>query len=434
VARTWGLILALCATPLGLFLSTSPSASAEVSFTVTASARGVYSTSTAPGVVPLGLGIDAGGTTAQASVNSLQNSTGFAASPDPGSTSRTGLGTVTGSFPPGTVPDYPLLVSSNYPTRPEASADAGATVLKASSTATASQARAVAGGAASVLAAPAVTGESQAAAIIDGQQAHADAMATVEGVTAAGVLELSRVHSEAHASVDASGHLTLSSKIDIGAATVAGVPVTIGADGLHAAGSAVPVPTSDLVKALAAQGISVSVSPEQRTKTGIIAAGIRIVIAGDAPLAGAAMTSYQLGFASADVSGGVGGGSVASSPSPSSPGRARPSAGGATKAAATLPNGSRPAVGPGPGPSTGPGLGPPPAPLAPTVTDGGVAPDPAVANPATAPQTAQLARHGQLAARLDLLDLYLVIAGAGLVAYGAGQLIRYMGVRSAWMQ
>jgi hypothetical protein len=97
----------------------------------------------------------------------------------------------------------------------------------------------------------------------------ATAHSEVQDVTIAGVVKVASVVSDAYASTDgktASAH----GSTRIGAMTVAGIPVTVGRDGVTVDGQNVPVKDAQATvnSALAAAGLTIAVSPAQGTPMG----------------------------------------------------------------------------------------------------------------------------------------------------------------------
>lgn len=406
--RTTGALVLAAATSFA-FAAGGRVARADSSYTVSAAADGVWTTVDAPGILPLGVQGNGGGPTAQAAVDSLGNSTGFAASPDPGDAVLS-VPQVLAAFPVP-IPQYPLMVSSSSPHHPTASSRTAAGALSASSSSTASHAAATSGGASSPAAAPTATAAARSDTVIRAAGGAADASSTVDGVSFQGVLAISHVHAEAHAARTSDGRLTRSSKLEVGAATVAGVPVTITDRGVVAGGSTVPVSPAALDRVLAAAGLAVTVVPASQTPSGVVAPAVKVTLTQTPPLGGPIRTTYLLGFASASVATGpLAGGQALTPPlaaaSSASPPAAMPPDNGATAGT----------------PATGEGAG---------------TPSPAMSasqlpSPAGSPPVATRLLHGQPAAHEDAVGLYLILVFAALATIGAAQLVRLMGVRSAW--
>lgn len=214
-------------TGLGLG-STSPSFNG--SFAGTASAYGVQVNVSIPNYLIIQNFVDGGGPTAQAQLNSLGTSQGFASFPYPGATavSLTGLaGILTGL----SLPSYPLIVNSSYPTTGSDSINQPAYHLTTQSTATQATSTAqlgetatsgsVGGGAISTAS---VTQNPDGSVV---SQAQTQMSLTLGGVTITG-LESSATVTQA-----ADGTVTKTSSLQVAHLNVAGIPIGITAQGLQ---------------------------------------------------------------------------------------------------------------------------------------------------------------------------------------------------------
>jgi hypothetical protein len=404
-----------------VLLAMAGPAQASSPFSVTAAADGIRTLESDPSLLPLGLTGDGGGPTAQVGVSTTGYSVGFAASPNP-SAIAVGAPALVGNGVPG----YPLAVRSSYPTNPTASQDVGADTLLATSSARMSQASGSSGGSASALRQDQASAHAEAAGSVAADSARADASATAEGIAFAGVLTISRVHSEAHVTRAAGRAPVRKASFAIGAATVAGLPVTIDESGVHAAGQAVALgtPVADI---LASAGVMLSVTPEKDTPTGVVAPSVQLSVSQTLPAGGTATTTYTFGFADAEIAAAAGttpASPVATLAAPAShptPATAAPSRHPATTSTTSAPASVLLAD------QALSGLL--------TTRSPPVAISPVTISPAAATQGTQLAQastRGQVGGRVDALGLYLVVAGAALVMLATSQLVRIMGVRSAW--
>ena len=119
--------------PLGAFaavvaassLAAPSGADGGGSFSAVASSSGLRLSVTAPGYAAVQELTDFGFPVAQATVDSLGESSGFASYPYPGGTFLAGPGTLAGFAGQGLPPflAYPFIVSSSYPGQPESKAD-----------------------------------------------------------------------------------------------------------------------------------------------------------------------------------------------------------------------------------------------------------------------------------------------------------------------
>jgi len=258
----------------------TPSANAAPSFAGTASADGVRVNARIPGFPVSDVPIDAGGPTAQVSVDSIGTSVGYAAFPDPGALVRSAPGLVVGllaggaaGFPPiplPSLPDYPLAVASNSAGETDVSSGAGPYQLSATSKPDGSQAAATAGFQATSAGNAAVI---SSRASVTATEAGADAVGVskIEGLTI-GPLSIGTITSTATQSIDQAGQVVGSSKLEIAGLRIGGVAVTISSDAIELGSAAIPLPIGETLGALlSAAGIKATLQAEQRFDDRIVA-------------------------------------------------------------------------------------------------------------------------------------------------------------------
>jgi hypothetical protein len=274
-----GLVAAVGAAMLSLPLAglglSRAAAAAPTTFQATAAADGFRVSVEAPKLSVVDTLVDLGGPSAQATVDGLGSSVGFAAYPNPGELVLTGPGLVAGasggavSFPP-----YPFAVESSYPSVKEAHADNGVYVLRASSTQRRSTAAASSGSAD-----PAVTRvASTATAALEGDVTLSQATSTVEAL-ALGPLHMARSDARAAARLAPGQAPKLSAEFTVTGMDVNGTSIAIGPSGLVLAGTTAPLPATDPVRAaLAGAGIELSYLAPRLDKGTARSGGIQITL------------------------------------------------------------------------------------------------------------------------------------------------------------
>ena len=228
---------------------------------------------------------DVGGPVSQAVLDDGGASRSFASLPYPGETVITGPGLVAASGGPG-LPPYPLEVSAEHPFRAaqEFADPTGAYSLRAEATAMKAEGlgRNTFGGDA-----PVSQSSSFATTELSNGAVEARAQSIVEGVTAGdGVLRLGRVRSLSRTvlSPEAATPVT-TTELVVEGATVNGVGVTLGPEGLEMAGSGAPLP-KELTTALADAGVSVRWVKGAPVAGGGAADGIQVTREGTVPVPG----------------------------------------------------------------------------------------------------------------------------------------------------
>jgi hypothetical protein len=376
----------------------APSARAAGSFQAAAIAEGVRYTVTVPGAPLSDQLADAGGPVAQASLDSLGTSRGFASLPYPGDTA-TGLPGLVAGFTGGQInlPAYPAYVASDHPTQPDGRQVAPGYSLQSHSDATATTALATTGEGTDPATRAARTEASTAVHAANDGSVTADSSSITEGIVM-GSLHIQSVRSTATAHLSPDGHVMTDSSLDVTAASINDTPVSIGPSGLTLAGTNVPLPAGDtLSKALSAEGISVTYLAAQPQDGGVLAPVLQLTLADvRLPGAGQAKATYTLGGASVRLTG---------TPDTPASATARPqppaASNGTGQAASRLPQ----------------NVGAPTEPPAATPVEVAAARPSFSVGPALT---------------IGLSRFYAVLVGLGMVGAGAAQLLRIRGVRSTW--
>lgn len=353
---------------------------------------------------------------AQACVDyGVSDSLGFAANPYPGETVLAAPAIVRGKGAPA--PDYPAHVASRYPSKENARAEGPGFALSATSSETATDARAFGG--AGEEGNEAGSGLATASAKVDpgARTAVATAASDVQAVTINEVIELGRTRSTAEARIGADGAVTRTSTLTIGRTTVAGQAVEITPEGVRAAGQTAPLPDAEPAEQLKAAGIAVRYLAEQKTSRGVLSAGIEVTVRQPVADTGSELrTAYTFGrswAAVAPVEAPDGGVSIPVPPLAKSGGNHGPAPGAAPVADADL-GGNVPDSGQAP-------LKAPEAP-------------PALAGDSAPPEVV-VAAPGQLVgnpADMGLEGSYLVFGFAALAMFASGLVLRLLGVRTRW--
>ncbi len=288
---------------------------ASSAFSATVAAQGARILVTVPGGPFTDTPVDAGGPTAQATLDSLGTSQGFAAFPDPGGLVLSLPGLAAGLLASGvsglppiklpTLPPYPLYVSSDAAITPKASVGAGPYQLGAQSDDRSSRASATAGLRNSAFGSvSSLHSEASVSTEVDGA-VTAEAVAEIQGLTI-GPLSVGSVRSTATMARSSDGTVTPSSSLDVDLLRVGGVGVSLKPGGLEVFGLPVPLPVDAALQGLLkAAGITIEVMPTQTLEDGISSAALRITT----PLTlsgigtGPGVVSISLGSVSARLSG-----------------------------------------------------------------------------------------------------------------------------------
>ena len=408
----------------GLAASGSGVQATPAPFTATASAMGIRIKVTIPGGPLTNTPVDSGGPTAQATLDSLGTSQGFAAFPDPGAFVLSVPGLVAGLLAAGpagippiplpALPAYPLFVATDAPLTPTASVGAGPYELTARSDDHSSQAEATAGLRSSAFGSLSLLhSQASVVATADGS-VTAHAASELEGLTL-GPLSIGVVRSTASIARANDGTVTPTTSLSIDLLRVGGIAVKLATSGpgdslaLDVAGIPVPLPIDAFLQGLlSAAGITLEVLPQRPLEDGVSAAALRI----STPLelagigSGPGEVTIELGSATARLSG-----STFEEPPP-----------------ADLESPTEPPilVGGFDGGAAAGGLGlETPLPEVPVVAPpAGPAEVPTVEQPIMTPVQSRLA--------FDIRSLYLMVALLACGVLVTSQIIRLLGVRAPW--
>lgn len=253
-----------------LLQPTAVSAAGSRSFNATASADGVHTLVSSPGAPLTDEVADLAGPSAAARLSSIGISTGFAAYPYPGATvlgapSTAGTSAVA----------YPLTASSSYPVTPSQQVGQGPFLLSATSKEAESSAAASSGQDDPTASGGLVSSKAHVQQTGDTVTAESS---SEDRDLAAGPLAIGRVVATAKVTRGAEGDPTLSSSFHAEGLSAAGNAFGLGPEGLTVAGTTTPLPdTSPVTTVLAGGGVTVTYLAPQKTATGIISAGLKVV-------------------------------------------------------------------------------------------------------------------------------------------------------------
>lgn len=420
---------------------------ADSIFSASADAAAVRTSFADATVVPLltGGGTDVTTPRAQAVGNSLGTSQALASAMYPGDDVAS-LADLLGLVIPPTVPvpppdvQFPLLVKadSNTPTPPDQTSP-GYTLHARLGDGGTAQGSAISG--ASPVLSPGASSRSTAevdSTADEGVRAVAETRTT--GFALPGLVTLASVSTRATASRSGTGELARDADMAVTGGQVLGLPLELrnGSFVVPVLGQSIDVnhaiQSLPVLKPLKDQGVTLEYQAAVTSPNGITAPGIRVTWVHEVPAlplpsvplppltpgqpnvgpipASTATVTYSIGFASAQAS-------LTAFPSFSD----APSSGGDAVAPAVGPVGAAGA------PAGALDAGAPPLQPATGATD----PVPSVAGPAAGPVRAvrRTRLAGATTGTSDLADIYLVLVVAGLLAIGAGQLMRFQGVRTA---
>jgi hypothetical protein len=413
------------------------------SFSGSSDGFGVNLTVTVPGAPITNTPVDSGGPTAQADLTSFGTSEGYAAFPDPGQTviSLPGLaegllGTGLAGLPPVSLPQlpsYPFFVQSEAGSEPSDQLGAGPYKLSATSNATASDASAngglqdgLTGDAALITSDASVAGQSDGTVV-------AQATSEIQGLTV-GPLTIGEVLSTATETASADGTLTPSTNLVMSGVQVGGLPLSLSSAGLDLLGPSVPLPlNSTLGPLLTRYGLTATVVAAQNYKGEVVAPAVELTgPVNDLGLGtGEGTFTLTLGGAEAAMQVGV----APPSAPPASGHTSTPASPSVSPVATTVPSGSTGSA------ATSVATTPAAASVSPGTTAvaavAGAAstpatePDDLVRSSAPAPTPRSLAVVSDPLG-FDIRSVYLVFAGAAIVALLAAQLVRTLGVRGPW--
>ncbi len=259
--------------------------------------------------------IDAGAPAAEARIDSVEGSKGFASAPYPGQAAIAGPGLfafATGQQFPAS---YPWYAASADPATPESTVDQNGIHLESRSAPQSSHSTALLGAEGSGRA-------SSDAKVIRAEDGVVTAAAsTLAEVLHLGPIVLSGVTSNASVVRRPGGEPERSSSLQAATFTIAGQGVVITPGGIVLGGTDIPAGEAPGIKeALAGANVTVETIKAQETPDGIVAPGLRISTTQDLPGAGVPGTvTYTLGQARASATVGAAS-AVVVSPAPTDPG------------------------------------------------------------------------------------------------------------------
>lgn len=438
----------------------------DITFDAITSAYGVEFRLTNPSI-PTGIPIEGSGPTSQAELNSLPQSAAFASLPYPGDTGANITGPVKAisGLP---VPDYPLYIQSSNGSPPPQSGSFPGIDLSANSTDNLSTAKAVAFTDAAGYVAESTVTQSREGAVT------AASTAIQNGLQIGGVLTLSGVLSSARAELDQFGKLTMSSNLTVSRFIAPALNITLPESFQPPNSPPIPnpfkgqvlqspdlsftegtffvtipgagpqkyeVPEAAVVDAFKAIGVDASFQDAITTDVGVTAPILVLSSVLPAPPAnqlynGETPITYTIGRTSASITGaavtstdaagtGTGGtiGADTDAGTGSAPTLDQGAAGGGTDLAG-LPAGVTPLADPGLG-GLPTAVGAPPASLVDTALD--------TVDLAPAPNRAEQFVTAQSGRELpDIAPFYFVLIAAAVLGLFGGQILAYVGVRSAW--
>jgi hypothetical protein len=418
------------------------SAAPPSAFTATVGAQGTHITiSNDAGSIPTFNELDAGLSTAQASLGSLGNSSATASNPDAGV-----VGTLPGvveTLLPQLLPsllkiklpitpppiDYPLTASAQNGQAPQ-TVGTGPVKLSASASETSATAKAVVGGTADGTSGAGIQTSIATTSIAADGTATATATTAISALDITNLITLGQIRSTASVTREPDGSIKRSSSMSVGFVDVAGLKAQFADGNLLLAGTKTPLSIATLNTALhtlSGGHMTLTFQKAQQTPNGIISPLLELIINAPKPpkcvriklptpiisgvaYCGVTTITYDVGRADASISYTV------------APTIAPP--------ASTSPV-SSPPVGSSVLPSTGPLTNPGGVSLPSTSGTSGIP-----SSGGTAPQVANGGSQSliQLAAQkqLDFTDVYAAIIGLAILGIAAATCLRYLGVRDKW--
>jgi len=393
-------------------------------------------TETATPAAPGGEVFDASPSTAQALLDSVGRSEGFAAAPTPGSFFATlpsnGNGVVAGLGIPFAFPDYPFYASSSHPVKPSTETTVGPFHAKADSDQQHSEGVATSGGPAGREGAFMSSRAAAAVRLDPGTGVRtAESHSRFDGFTT-GPLALGQSLADASLTQAPGQAPAKASSFTVASFTIAGVPVAMTDKGFQLGGQAPP--TADLTAlmgVLGQAGITVEFIPARETPTSIDSAGLRITRAGKDPNGTQHKVSLVLGRVSAAIQSSSAplldtGGAVADVPTDQAGPAGGPSPAvvfpASAPSAANLGNAAS---------AASPDLGPvPSSPSEPTDLSSAAVPA-ATPLPTASPAAMQLASPLSVPAQRgpDVSGFYVVLLAAGLLMTIGTRLVAAVGVK-----
>jgi hypothetical protein len=383
-----------------------------------AAADGISLLLTVPGAPLVDAPVDLSGPSAQVAGDSLGTSTGYAAFPDPGPLVVSAPGLVVGLLGQGaaglppinlpSLPNYPLIVTSDAGTTPTTSLGQPPVELNAESHPGVSKASGKVGFETGVTGS-AVVASSVARLTTSDTGATTTAVADVQGI-GVGPLTIGEIKSTATMGLDANGILTPSSTLEISGLKVGGIPIAVAPQGLIVGSQTIPLALGPVFNSLLkAAGVTVEVQGAHRFPDRVIAPALKVTFPFAMPFAVPNLgkisgnASVTLGSATAQLNGVLPATRVTDSTPTVTDNRVT----------------AAPTSGDGLPVASGSGAVIPPA---------AAAPDPVASR---APEATTVGAETLIGLDIDLRPVFLMIAAASLVALALGQLISRLGGR-AW--
>ena len=281
-------------------------AGGAASFSALATAEGVRVSTFFGGAPVTNEPAEGGSPVARAVLDSLGTSQAYASVLYPGDALVSLPGLIAGvSGGQINLPSYPLLATSDQETAPEAEVAGPGATMRASSSATRSQATTTAG----TVSATALTEMTVGGDVVSKSESVVTGLFT-------GALKIGNIRSTAQVILRPDGTVTRSSAFEVSGLEVAGVTVAIGRDGLVLGKDKAALPSAaDLEKALAEAGIGLRLLAAVETEDAIEGQGLEITLTRET---GSAVTPLvlRLRFGRAIASVGRTGGDLVATPLP----------------------------------------------------------------------------------------------------------------------
>lgn len=398
-----------------------PPTHADVFFRASAIADGLNTIVGGAGV-PFGAVTEGGSPAAQAVLDSVGNSKGYAANPYPGDFAVSLPGTVAGVLPiPAPVPGYPAFVTSDSANQPEAHADYAAYTLSSTSDDVGTHATATEGDKADDEGYAVADAQTR---VVDGSGVHVMATSTVDAFAVPGVLSFGTVTTTAEITRAEGSKPQVKSSIEVWGVTVAGQPVGFRDGHFVAPGTDQPLPADPLDGVLGQAGVSVRYVGAERLPNGIASPAVEVTITQEAPAGNPASGQYKVthvlgrSIATLDVNG------RAAAATPTAPGGGV----GATHPGTTSGGGTAATGQPsGPVGSSAPDLG--------NAGTSGTAESNGPPEVASAPQSGTpgpAALAASMPGHVETVDIYLAIVVAAAFLAVSSQLVRSLGSNYGW--
>ena len=251
---------------------------------------------------------------AQATLDSLGTSAGFASAPYPGDLAASAPGLVngvgSGSMPP--LPDYPFIVASSYPNAPSAEQTNGPYSIRSTSDEDGTRAAAhvaVAYGSPTIGSAQATSSAIRDAAA---GMVRAQAGSAILGFSLGPTLTIGEISGHAEIDAEPGKKPVKRSTFSVGSVTIAGVTVGFGNKGIQPGQGTIPGQNLTLLTdQLRQSGIVLTYLPASETDSSVDSAGLAVEVVREFPGRGKVTTTYILGRVRASaqasaVTGGVG--------------------------------------------------------------------------------------------------------------------------------